>query len=275
MNKRIQKNINFSKSNTPLAKYSLGQHFLMDKNITKKIVRFAGNLRNKYVYEVGPGTGNLTKEILNANAKKVFTIEQDRRFSNSLENLKTDNQNLEIIYGDALKFDESKIINDETIVISNLPYNISTQLLVKWIINNSQFKEYILMFQKEVAQRINAEIGNKNYGRLSVLVQWKYISKIVMNISSSSFIPKPKVDSSIIHLIKRDKEIAPAPTREFLYILQHSFRHRRKMIKNNLRYIHPDYDKILSQAKIEGHRRAEDISIKEFCNLASIYSKLI
>ncbi|MDC0074907.1 16S rRNA (adenine(1518)-N(6)/adenine(1519)-N(6))-dimethyltransferase RsmA [Alphaproteobacteria bacterium] len=275
MNKRIEKKNNFIKSNKPIANHSLGQHFLIDKNITKKIVGLAGNLKDKYVYEVGPGTGNLTKEILNANAKKVFTIERDKRFSNYLEDLKDSNQNLEIIYDDALKFDESKIINNQTIVISNLPYNISTQLLVKWIISNLQFKELILMFQKEVAQRINAERANKNYGRLSVLVQWKYISKIVMNISSSSFIPKPKVDSSIIHLIKRDKEIAPAPTREFLYILQHSFRHRRKMIKNNLRYIHPDYDKILSQAKIEGHRRAEDISIKEFCNLASIYSKLI
>ena len=181
------------------AKKSLGQNFLIDKDIIKKIIN-SGSIENKNILEIGPGTGSLTEAILEKKPKNFFVIEKDTYLSNNLKQ-KFNNQ-LIIINNDILKVDEKNIINEKFVVFGNLPYNISTEILCKWILNlnknNFWFEELILMFQKEVADRILAKFNTSNYGRLSILANWKLNIKKICDISPKSFFPKPKIESTLL-----------------------------------------------------------------------------
>ena len=175
------------------AKKSLGQNFLIDKNILEKIVSTT-NIKNKIILEIGPGTGNLTSYILKKNPKKLFVIEKDKKLSSDLEN-KFYNQII-IINEDVLNVDETKLFKEEITVFGNLPYNISTEILSKWIINlkdNFWFECLVLMFQKEVADRIIAEFNTSNYGRLSIICNWKLNIKKICDIEPKAFSPEPKI----------------------------------------------------------------------------------
>ena len=183
------------------AKKSLGQNFLIDKKMLEKITN-STEIYNKIILEIGPGTGNLTSYILKKNPKKMFVIEKDNELASDLEN-KFNNQ-ITIINEDVLKIDETKLFKEEVTVFGNLPYNISTEILSKWIINlkkNFWFDCLVLMFQKEVADRIIAEFNTSNYGRLSIICNWKLNIKKICDIKPSAFIPKPKIDSSLLIFI--------------------------------------------------------------------------
>ena len=180
------------------AKKSLGQNFLVDKNILEKIVNTT-IIKDKTILEIGPGTGNLTSYILSKNPKKIFVIEKDNELAVNLKN-KFNNQ-LKIINDDVLKIDETNLFKDKLTVFGNLPYNISTEILSKWIINlknNFWFECLVLMFQKEVADRIIAEFNTSNYGRLSIICNWKLNIKKICDIKPESFFPMPKIDSSLL-----------------------------------------------------------------------------
>ena len=187
------------------AKKSLGQNFLIDKNVIKKIVSIS-DILNKDVLEIGPGTGNLTEYILKRKPSKLFLVEKDNILSEQLQ-LKFQNK-VQIINQDILKIDEKKISNNRLIVFGNLPYNISTEIICNWIIKlekNFWFTELILMFQKEVADRIVSKINTSNYGRLSILLNWKMNIKKVFDIGPNCFSPKPKIDSSLLYFTPKKK----------------------------------------------------------------------
>ena len=187
------------------AKKSLGQNFLTDRNILEKIVNIT-EVKNKIILEIGPGTGNLTSYILKKNPKKMFVIEKDNELVRDLKN--KFNDQITIINEDVLKIDETKLFKEEVTVFGNLPYNISTEILSKWIINlkkNFWFDCLVLMFQKEVADRIIAQVNTSNYGRLSIISNWKLNIKKICDIKPESFFPKPKIDSSLLFFYPKKK----------------------------------------------------------------------
>ena len=187
------------------AKKSLGQNFLKDKNILEKITNLT-NIEDKVVLEIGPGTGNLTSYILKKNPKKIFVIEKDNELAINLEN--RFNNQLTIINDDILNVDETNLFKDKVTVFGNLPYNISTEILTKWIINlNSDiwFDKLILLFQKEVADRIICDYNTSHYGRLSIISNWKLNIKKIIDVKPSSFNPKPKVDSTLLLFTPKEK----------------------------------------------------------------------
>ena len=185
------------------AKKSLGQNFLIDKNILNKISKQIKLKPNTEIVEIGPGSGNLTEFLIKLGPKKFYVIEKDDKFSDILN--EKFNDKIHIIKSDILKFSDNKIFSNETVVIGNLPYNISSQILIKFILNKDNFKfsKLIFMFQKEMADRIIAKVNSKNYGRLSILANWKFDIKKNFDIKPNSFIPKPKVDSTLISLKKK------------------------------------------------------------------------
>ena len=214
------------------AKKSLGQNFLNDNNIIEKIISTV-DIKNKTILEIGPGTGNLTSVILKNNPKKVFVIEKDNQLAKLLG--KDFGSNLEIINNDVLKINENEIDKDILTVFGNLPYNISTEILCKWILNikgkNFWFDNLVLMFQKEVADRIIADYNTKNYGRLAILSKWKLKIEKICDVKPSSFFPKPKVDSSVL-LLKPKLNFFPLKDPKNLEKLTRTFfMHRRKMLK--------------------------------------------
>ena len=187
------------------AKKSLGQNFLIDKNILEKIVDIT-DVKGKNILEIGPGTGNLTSYILNKNPKKIIVIEKDDELAINLKN-KFD-EKLIIINDDVLNIDETNLIEEKLIVFGNLPYNISTEVISKWIINlgnNFWFESLVLMFQKEVANRIIAKFNTSSYGRLSIICNWKLNIKKICDIKPESFFPKPKIDSSLLFFYPKKK----------------------------------------------------------------------
>ena len=214
------------------AKKSLGQNFLIDKDIIKKIIN-SGSIENKNILEIGPGTGSLTEAILEKKPKNFFVIEKDTYLSNNLKQ-KFNNQ-LIIINNDILKVDEKNIINEKFVVFGNLPYNISTEILCKWILNlnknNFWFEELILMFQKEVADRILAKFNTSNYGRLSILANWKLNIKKICDISPNSFFPKPKIESTLLFFSPKSNTVDIDNPKNLEKITRIFFSHRRKMLK--------------------------------------------
>ncbi len=256
------------------AKKSLGQNFLIDKNILEKIANTT-DISNKSILEIGPGTGNLTSHILKKNPKKIFVIEKDNELAINLEN-KFKNQII-IINDDVLKLDETKLFKEEVIVFGNLPYNISTEILSKWIINlkeNFWFECLVLMFQKEVADRIIAKFNTSNYGRLSIISNWKLNIKKICDIKPESFLPKPKVDSSLLifhpkkNFIKiDDPNILEKVTRVF-------FNQRRKMLKKPFNQLFNGDQKVLDKLKINLNLRPQNLSLETYYKLAYEYEKL-
>ena len=256
------------------AKKSLGQNFLVDKNLLEKITNTI-NIENKSILEIGPGTGNLTSYILKKNPKKMIVIEKDIELARNLKN-KFNNQ-LTILNEDILKVDETNLFKDKVIVFGNLPYNISTEILSKWIINikdNFWFECLILMFQKEVADRIIAELNTSNYGRLSIICNWKLNIKKICDIKPGAFSPKPKVDSSLLIFYPKKNFVKIKNANNLEKITRIFFNQRRKMLKKPFNQIFNGDQKVLNKLKIDLTMRPQNINLETYYKLASEYEKL-
>ena len=256
------------------AKKSLGQNFLIDDKILSQIVNCV-EIKNKNILEIGPGTGNLTKYILNKKPKKFTVIEKD---TNLISNLKEQfKENLNIINDDVLNIDESLLFKERVIVFGNLPYNISTEILSKWIINLKKdfwFEYLVLMFQKEVADRIIANYNNSNYGRLSILSNWKLIIKKICDIKPSSFSPKPKVDSSLLLFVPKKNFYKIKDPKNLEKITRIFFNNRRKMIKKPFNQIFNGDLRILEKLNIDLNLRPQNLNIETYYKLTEEYENL-
>ena len=256
------------------AKKSLGQNFLIDKNILEKITNTT-KITNKIVLEVGPGTGNLTSYILKKNPKKLFVIEKDNQLAIDLEN-KFNNQ-ISIIHEDVLKIDETTFFKDKLIVFGNLPYNISTEIISKWIINLKDkfwFECLVLMFQKEVADRIIAELNTSSYGRLSIICNWKLNIRKICDIKPESFFPKPNVDSSLLFFYPKKNFIKINNPNNLEKVTRIFFNQRRKMLKKPFNQVFNGNQNILNKLKIDLNLRPQNLSLDTYYKLASEYEKL-
>ncbi len=252
------------------AKRSLGQNFILDSNLTDKIARQAGDLQGFQVLEIGGGPGGLTKSILKLNPAKLTVIEQDDRCIAALEEIKTFYPQLEIIKGDALQFDIIGFASHQkTKIIANLPYNIATELLFKWLSSLQNVELMILMFQKEVAERIVAKQGLKAFGRLAVMVNFFCETKKLFDISPSSFTPSPKVTSSLVMIKPRAKPIMDVNFKELEKVCAAAFSQRRKMIKSSLKIICQDTESWLKRCDIDPSLRAEQLTLEQFGKLVN------
>ncbi len=249
----------------------LGQNFLLDLNLTDKIARAAGNLSGVTVIEIGPGPGGLTRSLLSTESAKVVAIEYDLRAIKALGDLKqVAGDCLEIIHGDALKTDLLTLSNAPRAIVANLPYNIATPLLVGWLSQIRQdqnaYQSMTLMFQREVAMRIVAKVGDKAYGRLAVLCQWLCDVDLRFDVPASAFTPAPKVTSSIVHF-KPKKPLSDAPSfKSIEKITAEAFGQRRKMIRSSLKNYRQYFDAI----GLDETLRAENISPEKFIELAKL-----
>ena len=257
------------------AKKSLGQNFLTDNYVIDKIANIL-NINNKTILEVGPGTGNLTTALLDRKPKKFYVVEKDDDLSELLK--KKFNNRIIIINDDILNLDENSISKDKLIVFGNLPYNISTEILCKWILNlNNEkfwFENLILMFQKEVANRIISDYNCSDYGRLSILANWKLDIKKIMDIKPNSFLPKPKIESSLLLFsIKKNffKIKDPVNLEKITRIF---FNHRRKMIKKPFNQIFSNNDELLSKLNISLNLRPQNLDFEIYYKLTEEYEKL-
>ena len=256
------------------AKKSLGQNFLIDEKILEKITN-STDIYNKIILEIGPGTGNLTSYILKKNPKKMFVIEKDNKLASDLEN-KFNNQ-ITIINEDVLKIDETKLFKEEVTVFGNLPYNISTEILSKWIINlkkNFWFDCLVLMFQKEVADRIIAEFNTSNYGRLSIICNWKLNIKKICDIKPSAFIPKPKIDSSLLIFYPKKNFVKIKDPKNLEKITRVFFNQRRKMLKKPFNQLFNGDQRVLDKLKIDLTMRPQNINLDTYYKLTCEYENL-
>jgi 16S rRNA (adenine1518-N6/adenine1519-N6)-dimethyltransferase len=259
------------------AKKSLGQNFLFDLNLAARIARAGGPLEGVTVFEVGPGPGGLTRALLALGAAHVIAVERDDRAIAALEEIAAYYPNrLDIVSADALTFDpQEQIAGSPTRIIANLPYNIATPLLIAWLSIEPWppwYESAVLMFQREVAERIVAAPGSKTYGRLSVLTQWRCEARIMFDVNASAFVPPPKITSSIVRLVPRS---APLPCDRALLerVTQAAFGQRRKMLRQSLRSLGPDAIALLDAAGLEPTARAEDIAVSGFVALANALAK--
>ena len=256
-------------------KKSLGQNFLTDKNVID-IISNLEEVKNKSILEVGPGTGNLTTNLLKKNPKKFFVIEKDNELVTLLK--KNFNKEITIINDDILKIDENKLCNDKLIVFGNLPYNISTEILCKWILNldNNKiwFSSLILMFQKEVADRIISKYNDSNYGRLSVISNWKLNIKKIIDINPNSFYPKPKIESTLLFFSPKKNFFKLKNSKNLEKITRIFFRHRRKMLKKPFNQLFKGNTKILDKLNINLNLRPQNIDYETYYNLTREYENL-
>ena len=256
------------------AKKSLGQNFLIDDNILNKIVNCV-EIYNKTVLEIGPGTGNLTSYILNKNPKKTFVIEKDDKLAEKLK-IKYPKL-LNIINKDVLDVDENSLFDEEVIVFGNLPYNISTEILSKWIVNlkdNFWFEALVLMFQKEVADRIVANFNNSQYGRLSVLANWKLNITKITDVKPDSFKPKPKIDSSLLFFTPKKNFYEIKDVKNLEKITRIFFNNRRKMIKKPYNQIFNGDKRVLDMLKLDLNLRPQNLNFETYYKLTEEYERL-
>lgn len=258
------------------AKKELGQNFLLDLNLTGRIARSAGRLEGCTIVEVGPGPGGLTRALLAEGAEKVIAIERDDRALPALAEISAAYPNrLEIIAGDALEIDYSKLATGPIKIIANLPYNIATPLLTGWLTSTPwppYWDSLTLMFQKEVAERIVAKPGSKVFGRLSVLAGWRADAKLMFNVDKSAFTPPPKVTSSIVHLTP--KEVDPyLPVRAVEAVTRAAFGQRRKMVRQSLKGLGVPVETLLEAAGLQGTERAEELAVARFLEMATVYAQ--
>ncbi len=252
------------------AKKSLGQNFLLDFNLIMKIARAGGDLAQVTVVEIGPGPGGLTRALLAAGAGKVIAIERDRRCLAALAQVAARyDGRLEVIEADALTIDWSRIVDGPARIIANLPYNVATPLLTGWLAADPWPPWYdcvVAMFQKEVAQRICAHVGDKTYGRLSVLAGWRCEAQMMFDVPASAFTPPPKVTSSLVRLAPRPTPLA-CDIDKLQTVTRAAFGQRRKMLRSSLKKL--GGASLLERAGIDGARRAEELSVEEFVALAN------
>ena len=256
------------------AKKSLGQNFLIDDKVLETIVNIT-LIENKTILEIGPGTGNLTSFILKKKPKKVIVIEKDTVLANNLNN-NFKNQ-LTIINNDILKIDENSLSNENLIVFGNLPYNISTEILSKWIINlndNFWFDSLILMFQKEVADRIIAKFNTSSYGKLSIMSNWKLNIKKICDIKPESFSPKPKIDSSLLFFSPKKNFFKIKNPKTLEKITRIFFNHRRKMLRKPFNQLFNGNEDILDKLKIDLNLRPQNLDFEKYYQLTNEYENL-
>ena len=256
------------------AKKSLGQNFLTDRNILEKITDVV-SIKDKTILEVGPGTGNLTSFILKKNPKKVFVVEKDSNLTENLKNIFRDQ--LTIINDDILNIDENLLFKKKVTVFGNLPYNISTEILSKWIINlkdNFWFDHLVLMFQKEVADRIISKFNTSTYGRLSILSNWKLNIKKICDIKPESFSPKPKIDSSLLYFFPKQNFYKIKDPKNLEKITRIFFNHRRKMLKKPFNQLFNGNQRVLDRLKIDLNLRPQNLDFDTYYKLTSEYENL-
>ena len=256
------------------AKKSLGQNFLVDRNILEKIVNVV-QIKDKTILEIGPGTGNLTSFILKKKPKKLFVVEKDENLANYLEEI-FKNQ-LTIINDDVLKLDESSLFKSKVTVFGNLPYNISTEILSKWIRNSSEdlwFSDLILMFQKEVADRIIAKFDTSNYGRLSIISNWKLNVEKICDIKPECFSPKPRIDSSLLFFSPKKDFLKIKNPKNLEKVTRIFFNHRRKMIKKPYNLLFPNNKDVLNKLNISLNSRPQNLDFDTYYKLTDEYEKL-
>lgn len=250
------------------ARKSLGQHFLLDLNLTGRIARAAGDLSVGTVIEIGPGPGGLTRALLDNGARRVIAIERDdRAIAIQNEIAAAYPGRLEIIADDALEVDAARLGEAPRRIVANLPYNISTVLLLAWLRRIDAFASLTLMFQKEVVDRLAAQPRDANYGRLSVITQWLCEVRPLFNVDKRAFTPPPAVMSTVVHLVPRPQPLAPARMETLERVTAAAFGQRRKMLRSSLKSL-GDAEGLLAAAGIVPTARAEELSVAQFCSLA-------
>lgn len=255
------------------ARKQLGQNFLLDLNLTNKIARSAGDLEEMCVIEIGPGPGGLTRSLLDAGARRVIAIERDDRCIAALDEISSAYPGrLSILGADALEADYQDLRDGRTCVVANLPYNISTALLVLWLSADPWppwYEHLTLLFQREVAERICAKPGGKTFGRLSVLAQWRTSVHKVFDIDPRAFTPPPQVTSTLLHFTPREAPFPPCRVEDLERVTAAAFGQRRKMLRSSLKTLTGDPASLLGAAGISGELRAEQLDVDGFCRLAS------
>ncbi len=254
------------------AKKALGQNFLLDLNLTAKIARKAGDLSASDVLEVGPGPGGLTRALLAEGARRVLAVEKDPRAMAPLAEIAAHYPGrLEVLNADALEIDPSAYLSPPIRVVANLPYNVGTELLTRWL-SPPQWPPFweslTLMFQREVAARITARPGSKAYGRLAILAQWRADARVVMELPPQAFTPPPKVHSAVVHLTALAAPRYPADARVLQSLTARAFQQRRKMLRASLQGLAPDLEDRLATAGIKPTQRPEEIHLEQWCSLA-------
>ena len=254
------------------ARKSLGQNFLLDLNLTAKIARQAGPLDGCDILEIGPGPGGLTRGLLAEGARFVLAIEKDRRCLTALHQISNAYpERLRVLEGDALSIDPLQYLTPPIKVAANLPYNIGTELLIRWL-TPPQWPPFwtslTLMFQREVADRIVAQPGSKAYGRLALLAQWRCDPQIVMSLPPEAFTPPPKISSAVVHFTALPAPRFPADPKVLERVIAMAFNQRRKMLRSALKGLGPDIEDRLVAAGLKPTERAEQVSLEGFCNLA-------
>jgi 16S rRNA (adenine1518-N6/adenine1519-N6)-dimethyltransferase len=254
------------------ASKSLGQNFILDRQLLARIAAIPGSLKGERVYEIGPGPGGLTRALLDAGAS-VIAVERDRRCIPALTELQQEYRDrLQILEADALKIDEPEVVGEGTHVVANLPYNVGTALLLKWLGGDwpPWWQSLTLMFQKEVAERIVAQPGTEAYGRLSVAAQWRSAARIATTVNRSAFVPPPKVTSAVVHILPAE---APANVKADVMarLTEAAFGQRRKMLRSSLKSF-PGAAEAAERLGIDLQRRAETLSVDEFVVLARALS---
>jgi 16S rRNA (adenine1518-N6/adenine1519-N6)-dimethyltransferase len=251
------------------ARRSLGQHFLLDQNLTDRVVRAAGPLSGFSVVEIGPGPGGLTRSLLAAAPERVIAIEKDRRCAAAVRELADAFPGrLEVIEADALELDVRALAPAPRKIVANLPYNIATPLLIGWLRQARDFAGFTLMLQREVAQRLAAAPGSAAYGRLTVIAQWLADVEFQFAVDRRAFVPPPRVTSAVVNLIPRPEPLASADWRMLETVTQAAFGQRRKMLRSSLKALGID----AAAVGIEPTRRAEELSVEDFCALARLYA---
>ena len=254
------------------ARKSLGQNFLLDLNLTAKIARQAGDLSQADVLEIGPGPGGLTRGLLAEGARRVLAIEKDTRCMAALAEVAAAYPGrLEVINGDALEVDPLAHLTPPIRVVANLPYNIGTELLIRWLTPPDWppfWESLTLMFQREVAERIVASPGSRAYGRLALMVQWRTQARIVMSLPPEAFTPPPRVSSAVVHLTALPEPRYPADARVLERVVAKAFNQRRKMLRAALKGLVPDVEAQLEAVGIAPTQRAETVTLEQFCALA-------
>lgn len=255
-----------------LARKSLGQHFLFDLNLTGRIAAAAGELSTGTTIEVGPGPGGLTRALLAHGARAVVAVERDRRFLPALEEIAGRYPGrLSVLEADALDIEAHALGDAPRRIVANLPYNVGTKLLVGWLARPEAFESVTVMLQKEVVERIVAPPASEAYGRLAVAAQWRWSPRRLFDVPASAFVPPPRVASAMVRLVPRETPLAPAEPAMLERIVAAAFGQRRKMLRSALRALGQDPVPRLAAAGLDGDRRAETLSIEEFCALARAY----
>ncbi|AHD01091.1 16S rRNA (adenine(1518)-N(6)/adenine(1519)-N(6))-dimethyltransferase RsmA [Leisingera methylohalidivorans] len=254
------------------ARKSLGQNFLLDLNLTAKIARQAGDLSDCDVLEIGPGPGGLTRGLLAEGARRVLAVEKDSRCLPALQEIADAYPGrFEVINGDALEIDPLEHLTPPIRIAANLPYNVGTELLVRWLTPKDWppfWQSLTLMFQREVAERIVAQPGSKAYGRLALLAQWRADARIVLSLPPGAFTPPPKVSSAVVHLDALPEPRFPADAAILSRVVAAAFNQRRKMLRASLKGVSPAIEDHLNAAGIPPTERAEQVSLEAFCALA-------